>query len=167
MRAKLHERIRDGLAQLVVWSPEGASIDYSRDSISQGDGGHGKHGTTTAAPPRVNALAQEWAEFFARAADMLEHDLARERGQLPAVERRIGSAGRVSSGVTAQRKARIRREPLYRGRPAQFVAYVEGCGEDLVLKARAAAGLDPFGLPIPKARPLTSRELPHPEPQED
>lgn len=154
MRALLHERLRDGLAQLMIAEPEGPAIDYGRDTINQGDGGHGKHGTTSCAPPSVSSLAVEWAEFFSRALDMVELDLAHVRGTTrpPGVV----STGRVSNEAAKARKRRITTLAIYRGRPDAFVAYVEGCSADLVRKARAAKDQDSYGLKRPTVRPLTS-----------
>jgi hypothetical protein len=144
----LHERLRDVLVQLVIADPEGSAIDYGRDAISQGDGGHGKHGTTSAPPPRVNPIAHEWAEFFARALDMAELDLATLQGRAQVQPRRIGSGGRVASSIANARKRRIATSPVYQGRPSAFVAYVEGCSEDLVTRTRGEKGLDSFGLRV-------------------
>lgn len=146
---RLGDRINQALAELVVADPEGGAIDYGRDRVSTGRGGHGSHRGSTP-PPRVHPLASEWAGFFRRALDLMELDLARLRGRAPRPE--APRQGRVASGVAARRKRRIIESELYRGRPAEFVAYVEGCSADLVRKVRGERGLDPYGLPVKRDR---------------
>lgn len=149
----LGRRVNEVLARLAL-CPQGSAIDYGADLVTQGKGGHGKHGATSQAPPRVHSLAVEWAEFFRRATDLAELDLAMERGEQERPE--PVRQGRVGSRVAATRKARILRSPLYQGRPDSFVAYVEGCSTDLVRKTRGERGLDAYGLKPDTARPLTT-----------
>jgi hypothetical protein len=123
----LHDRVRDVLTQLTIADAQGHTVDHGRISITQGRGGHGKHGTTTLAPPRVSSLAVEWTELLASALVDAESDAA-------------GTGRR--SGPGGGRKRRIIQSEIYRGRPCEFVAFLEGCSADLVRKARGEHGLD-------------------------
>lgn len=155
----LHERLRYGLQQLVIADPGGGTMSYGSIGClrpSPGRGGHGRHGTTTAAPPRTHSIAIEYAEHFSRLLDLLELEVAELRGTAPRPERVMSTGGK--SNISSTRKRRIVTSELYRGKPDAFVAYVEGCSADLVRKARGGRGLDSHGLP--KAHALTSREVP-------
>lgn len=151
-------RVNDVLVRLLLADPEGSAIDYGGDSISQGRGGHGKHGTTSVAPPRFDSMAVQWADFFRRAVELAELDLARMTGEAAQVTH-VGS-GRVAAGPARDRKRRIVRSELYEGRACEFVAYVEGCSADHVRRTRAERGLDAYGLKERRERALTGRELP-------
>jgi hypothetical protein len=92
--------------------------------------------------------------------EMAEHDLATLRGTAPRPEvgeRRTGRGGKVSTALADGRRTRITTTELYRGRPPEFVAYVEGCSAEHVRRVRGERGLDPAsGLRVRDAT-LTSR----------
>lgn len=143
--ATAYKRLGAELAQLRLLSNEGA-IDYGRDVVSQGRGGHGKHGVTSAAPTGYDPTA-EWAGRVDRLA------------QAVAAERRAAQRGRLS--IEGGRKARERRIQLdYRGLHTRLVAFIEDCSERTVQRAREKRELDEHGYPPERPRPLTSRELP-------
>lgn len=131
----------------------GPAIDYGRDVISQGSGGHGKHGMTSAAPSwgGERPLVEEWCDRIEALVTAAERDLQ---------EARRGATSRDFSGI----KRRIRSRE-YEGRDVVWVAFTERCSTDLVRKERRAAGLDPdgFRLPTPLTAPPPKRERPTPE----
>lgn len=148
----LGARINRALQGLLLLGNPGA-VDTSRDTVSNGRGGHGTHAERGKAPTDFRPLVEEWAEFFRRACDMAELDLAMEKGEVerPTEVRK----GRVSSAAIRERRHRIQRATIYQGRRPEFVAYVEGCSVSLVRDDREKGRLDPLtGFPVP--RPLTA-----------
>lgn len=131
----------------------GPAIDYGRDVISQGSGGHGKHGMTSAAPSwgGEKPLVEEWSDRIEAVVMAAERDLH---------EARRGASVRDFTGI----KRRIR-SPEYEGRDVVWVAFVERCSTDLVRKERRSARLDPDGFPLPTpfTAPPPKRERPTPE----
>ena len=137
----LGARVNRALGQLLLLG-NAPGVDATRDAVSNGSGGHGTHGERGKAPTDFQPLVIEWAEFFRRACDMAELDLAQERGE---VERPTETRkGRVSAEDSRRRRQRIQRAAIYRGRRPEFVAYVEGCSVTLVREARQAGDLDPL-----------------------
>jgi hypothetical protein len=135
----LGTRLNQVLAQLLISDAQGATSRY-------GDGPRRAPGRESAPPPQVSSIALEWAAFAGRMVEMAEHDLAALRGTAPRPgvgERRDGRGGRVSSALAAGRRGRIAGAELYRGRPPEFVAYVEGCSAEHVRRVRGEKGLDP------------------------
>lgn len=112
-------------------------VDYSRDVVSQGDGGHGKHGTTTTEPSFGDdpPLPVRIVGLVERVADVVERDLDVERrgpGARPAGHDRRSRAKRdEDQGVLSQR-----------GDPTR-VAYLFGRTTEGVRKLRKCHGLDP------------------------
>lgn len=117
-------------------------MDSERDSINMGSGGHGTHKERGKAPTDFRPLVLEWADFFRRAAELAEHDLAMERGEAPRPT--MVKPGRVDAKRKKERDRRIARSPLYIGRRPEFVAYMEGVSVTLVKDARTASRLDPL-----------------------
>lgn len=140
-----------GLVELALLA-EVSAVDYARDTVSNGSGGHGKHGTTSTPPPRNDSLYLEWLERLERLSAALVRDLEDARtGQ--------GRTARRDRG----RKKRIARD--YAGRSPEWVGFVEGVTAAYVEKCRhedrspaAPAGREKkYGHPLPSARPLTDR----------
>lgn len=146
----LGARLNRVLFGLLLLASNTRAVDFSRVMVSLGTG------RGSALPPDAgDSLVEEWAEFFRRAIDMAEADLAMERGEIPrpsAVRR-----GRVAAKDARARDRRITSAKVYRGRRPEFVAYVEGCTVETVERVRRAKGLDPAtGLkPKPAERPIT------------
>jgi hypothetical protein len=155
---RLGDRVNRALTDLLLLGAA-PGVDPSRDTVSSGSGGHGKHGTTSVAPSDMQPLVLEWAEFFRRAVELAELDVAMERGQHPRPH--MVKRGRVSAMNARERDHRIARSRIYEGRRPEFVAYAEGCSVDTVKTARTAAHLDPLtGERERRARPLTA-PMPH------
>lgn len=119
----LGTRLNKVLARLLLMQ-ESSAIDYSRDRVSHGSGGHGAHGDPSR-PPSGNSrpLVDQWAERFER---MIE-------------------AAEVDAGLRAPREAtnnrNIRSElrsrmPEYEGHDPVYVAYHEGCSVEIVREVR-------------------------------
>jgi hypothetical protein len=151
---RLGTRLNDVLAQLLISDAHGATSRYGRDNVRRGPG------RESTPPPSVSSLALEWAAFVGRIVEMAEHDLAALRGTAPRPgvgERRSGRGGKVSSALADGRRGRIVTTELYRGRPPEFVAYVEGCSAEHVRRVRGEKGLDPANGLRRHDTPLTSR----------
>lgn len=134
----LPKRVNDVLARMLLF-PEAGAVDYGRDVISNGDGGHGKHGTTTVAPTCRDSLFIEWGDRFHRmcaAAEKAADDHARS----PNLRR-----GETSQ----QRKRRI--VETYVGVQLAEAAFIEGCSTDLIRKTRTTQKRNPEdGTRLPK-----------------
>lgn len=129
---RLGARLNKVLAEMMLVQEAGA-IDYSRDRVSQGEGGHGAHGIQ-GGPPAGNSrpLVLQWAERFERMVEAAERDLrAVTHGEEP---REYGGT-KAASGL----RRRIRD---YEGRDPVWVAFMEGCSVELVRKARRELGLE-------------------------
>lgn len=128
------------------------AIDYSRDVISQGEGGHGKHGTTTTIqshhgePPfcivmetALARFAEVWAERLATA-----------------------QTGASATAAKGDRRSAVRRAEKAAilaavGQSAIEVGWLYGWTEDGVRRARLANGLDPdTGERVHRERPVTA-----------
>lgn len=139
-RPNLPRRVNDVLARMVLYQETGA-IDYGRDTISTGRGGHGTHKERGVAPTLQDSMFVEWADRFNRlcaAAEKAADEF--ERG--PDERRRRGETSHA-------RKRRI--VTAYVGLPLAEAAFIDGCSTDLVRKTRIAANRDPQdGTPLPK-----------------
>jgi hypothetical protein len=142
----LHERVRSVLRELALL-PEGSAIDYGRDVVSQGTGGHGKHGTASTPPPAIHSLAVEYAERFERLVIAAERDLHQARTGAPLLDRDRNGRRRVNRRAITG--------PAYEGRDAVFVAFAESVSVTAVERARASAGLEP-STGFKRDRPLTN-----------
>lgn len=149
----LADDLRDlvGTYRAALLLADAPAIDYSRDIISQGSGGHGSHKARTS--PSYGAekpLAVELEDAFARFVVVWRNRLAAAQSGAPAV---AAKGDRVSSTRRAERKAVLSAT----GQPAIEVAYVYGWTEDGVRRARLAAGLDPAtGERVDRERPITA-----------
>ena len=158
--ANIGQRVNQLLARMIVADSTARAVDIGRTNITHGTGGHGKHGATNATGRLADEpLAQQWARHLAHVLDAAEHDLAVVQGRERLQPRRMGSGSCAPAALAAERRRRILRLPLYRGRHDTFVGHVEGCSESFVRRVRAAAQLDPYGLrterPLTASRPTT------------
>lgn len=126
----LGTRLNRVLTRLLLLQEAGA-VDYSRDRVSQGSGGHGAHGDPSRPPSGTSRpLVQQWAERFEHLIEAAERDA----GMSPA---------EVAPRFTGQRLANDLRARIheYEGHDPVFVAFVERCSVELVRKIRKERGL--------------------------
>lgn len=113
------------------------AVDTERDVISQGKGGHGKHGATTVAPTHGAdlPLAVRIERLQSRVATIVERWLAEEE------ERATGRPchDRRSSAKQAETRAILAAV----GQDPTEVAYLYGRTTEAVRKLRQRSGLDP------------------------
>ena len=140
----LGRRMNQVLSRMMTYQ-EGAVIDYTRIRVSHGEGGHGFHGERGGRPAgNSRPLAVEWAERFERMIEAAEADAASyERG-----DALKSFTAKAAPGL----KTRIRD---YAGRDPVWVAFMEGCSVELVLRVRRELGLN-VSTGASGERPLTA-----------
>lgn len=143
---RLGARLNKVLAQMMLVQEAGA-IDYERDHISLGSGGHGGHGEVGGRPAgNSRALVVQWSERFEHMVTAAERDL---RAVTHGVEPEKFNA-------TSQSLKKVIRD--YEGRRPEWVAVMEGCSAELVRKVRRELRLNMVtGEPLERnERPLTA-----------
>lgn len=126
---------------------ESSAVDYSRDHISQGSGGHGAHGDPSKRPSgNARPLSAQWFERFERMIEAAE----REAGMRPAEV--------VAKQPMKQAQELRGRIDEYEGYDPVFVAFVERCSVEVVRKIRKEKGRHmATGARLePRERPLTA-----------
>lgn len=128
----LGQRLNRALATLLL-EQQASAIDYSRDHISMGEGGHGAHGIVSGAPSGSSRpLVLQWSERFEKLIESCEAD-ARAL-TVPGGRREFLSSREIADRLR-------KRIGDYEGRDEVYVAYHEGCSVPLVRKVRREAGL--------------------------
>lgn len=146
MKQTLGNRLNHCLAHLLLLQ-EGGAVDYSRDRISQGSGGHGAHGDPSRRPSgNSRPLVQQWADRFERLLELAEIDAGLRRAE----------------EATPRKNARAelrQRMPEYVGYSPVDVAFFERVSVELVRSARRDMGVDvATGESLkPRERPLTAK----------
>lgn len=131
---------------------DASAIDYSRDVINHGSGGHGKHGTTTTTPSfgADVPLSVEMERFLARAGTVFARRLEAERR---------GATATVPNGDTRSKAKRDETSAILAevGRDATEVAYLYGRTTEAVRKLRLRHGMDADrGERVRVLRPVTA-----------
>ena len=144
----LGSRLNEALTQLLLQQQTNA-VDYSRDQVSNGRGGHGAHGDPSRRPTgNSRPLVQQWAERFERLIEVLEQ----EAGLRPA---------QTKEPVKQARELRSRIHE-YEGYDPVFVAFVERTSVESVRRIRKEKGLN-----VATGERLTPRERPLTAPARD
>jgi hypothetical protein len=125
----LGERLNSVLGALLL-EAQVTAVDYSRDRISQGSGGHGAHGDPSKPPTGTSRpLVTQWAERFERMIERAEIDA----GLRPAEE----------AVPRSDKRTELRRKMAeYEGYLASDVAFFERVSESLVRSVRKDMGRD-------------------------
>jgi hypothetical protein len=131
--------------------PNAQAIDYSRDVVSHGKGGHGKHGTTTTRPTfgADAPLPVQIERMVERMARVIEARLEDElEGAQP-------NAARAKTGKARREEDRAILAAV--GEDPTALAFVYGRATEAVRKLRQRSGRDPdTGERVPTPRPITA-----------